>query len=645
MARPSALRGRADAVGPETDPPPIASPSASPAVSELDLQTRLSRAEETLRAIRCGEVDALVVQDASSDAQVFTLSSADRPYRLFVDNMRDGAATVSQAGIILYANLRLAELAKRPLNELIGCPISELLAQDGLDVLQTISGPFGGTTEIEIITANAERVPVRVNTSSLDVGDHLVLCLTFADLSQRNAHRHEIQRLQTERLRELERGQHALTHQATHDALTGLANRPLLVDRATQALALAARSRQSVGLIFVDLDRFKEINDARGHASGDLVLRQIAFRLEAAVRPMDSVCRLGGDEFVVLLPGLTSSQDALHIADRISAGIEAPIDLGHGSVIMTASIGVALAVAPTDGGDVTVEGLMQRADAAMYHSKSRGGANVELFELGVTPTVFEADRETWVGRIRDALDNDRFELHAQPIVDLRSGATVTHELLLRLRDHDEQLVPPLAFLPTAERCGLIGAIDQWVIRRAVGLARSGQSVAINLSAASAADPAVLRVIEQEIERRGADPTAIMFEITETAVMQNLDHGRRFAEHMVALGCSFALDDFGTGFASFTYLKRLPIQYLKIDLEFVREARHSPRDRAVVSAIVELAHGFSLQTIAEGVEDEETAQVLRELGVTFAQGYLFGRPMPIDEDEPLPAASFPGGLTA
>jgi EAL domain-containing protein (putative c-di-GMP-specific phosphodiesterase class I) len=223
-------------------------------------------------------------------------------------------------------------------------------------------------------------------------------------------------------------------------------------------------------------------------------------------------------------------------------------------------------------------------------------------------------------------------LHAQPIVDLASGATIQHELLLRLRDHDDRLIAPLAFLPTAERCGLVGAIDQWVIRRAMRLARCGRSVAINLSAASAADPAVLTVIEQEIQLHGVDPTVIMFEITETAVMQNLDRGQRFAEHMVALGCSFALDDFGTGFASFTYLKQLPIQYLKIDLEFVREARSSQRDRAVVSAIVELARGFGLRTIAEGVEDEETARVLRELGVTFAQGYLFGRPMPITEDE-------------
>jgi EAL domain-containing protein (putative c-di-GMP-specific phosphodiesterase class I) len=270
---------------------------------------------------------------------------------------------------------------------------------------------------------------------------------------------------------------------------------------------------------------------------------------------------------------------------------------------------------------------------------------VEVFELGTTPSVFEADRETWVGRIHDALENDRFVLYAQPIIDLASGATAQHELLLRLRDHDDQLIGPLAFLPTAERCGLIGAIDQWVIQRATGLARSGQCVAVNLSAASAADPAVIALIERELRDQHTDPTTIMFEITETAVMQNLDHGRRFAERMVAMGCSFALDDFGTGFASFTYLKKLPVRYLKIDLEFVRDVSRSPRDRAVVSAIVELARGFGQQTIAEGVEDEETARVLRELGVTFAQGYLFGRPSAVNEDGRLLPATFPAGRAA
>ena len=222
-------------------------------------------------------------------------------------------------------------------------------------------------------------------------------------------------------------------------------------------------------------------------------------------------------------------------------------------------------------------------------------------------------------------------LYGQPIVELATGEVVQHELLLRMRDRDDELIPPLAFLPTAERCGLIGEIDQWVITQAAKIAAQGRPVGVNLSAASAGDPRMLDLIERELRRHGTDPGNLVFEITETAVMQNMDRGRLFAERLVALGCRFALDDFGTGFASFTYLKRLPVQYLKIDIDFVRDLASSPRDTSIVRAIVALAGDFGQQTIAEGVEDEETAAVLRDLGVTFAQGYLFGRPSPITDE--------------
>jgi diguanylate cyclase (GGDEF)-like protein len=621
-------------------PPRPAQPTSPAPIAAADLRARLAEAEETLRAIRSGEVDALVVHDGSPDARVFTLTSADRPYRRFVENMSDGAATLSESGIVLYANRSLAELLTRPLGQLIGSPITSLIANDGVAALHAISGPNGGKANVDLISSEGDRVPVRLTASALDVDAHVVLCLTFADLTQQNADKLELDRLQAERMRELEQAQDALTQQATHDALTGLANRTLLVDRIVQALAVAERSKDCIGLIFVDLDGFKEINDTRGHAAGDSVLRQIAGRLEGAVRPMDSVSRLGGDEFVVLMPALAGSQDALTVAERIVSEVDRPIKLDHGSVAVSASIGISIADPAALGPDHTAERLLQQADTAMYHAKSLGGAKTQLFETGITPTVFEADRETWVTRIHEGLDEDRFVLHSQPIVDLATGATVRHELLLSLRDHDGRLIAPVAFLPTAERRGLIGDIDQWVIRQAARIAARGQPVSVNLSAASAADPLVLDLIESELLRHEANPGNIMFEITETAVMQNIDRGRRFAERMLALGCSFALDDFGTGFASLTYLKHLPVQYLKIDHEFVRDLVRSQRDRSVVSAIVALARGFGQQTIAEGVENRETAVVLRSLGVTFAQGYLFGAPTLLTDDLPLAPALAP-----
>jgi diguanylate cyclase (GGDEF)-like protein/PAS domain S-box-containing protein len=599
--------------------------------SVSDIQARLTEAEETLRAIRNGEVDALVVRDASPAAQVFTLSSADRPYRMFVENMRDGAATVSDSGIVLYANRRLADLLGSPLPQIIGSPIESFIASGDHAALRLISGPAGargGTIEATLETREKNQVPVRVNASTLDVDGHGLMCLTFADLTEQNAHKREIARLgraQAVRMRELELAQAALTEQATHDALTGLPNRTLIIDRLAQALALARRLDRSIGLIFVDLDRFKEINDTGGHAAGDAVLREIAERLLSTVRPMDSVSRLGGDEFVVLLAALDGPEDAAAAADRIAAALNVPITLNHGAVTVTASLGITISHPADPGSDLDPDKLLRQADTAMYHAKSLGGGRTQLFDAASTPTILQADLEMWITRIREALDEDRFELHGQPIVDLATGEIMQHELLLRMHNPVGHLFPPIAFLAPAERCGLICEIDQWVIRQAIGVAARGQSVSVNLSASSVGDPRVSELIESALRDHHADPGHLVFEITETAVTQNMDRAAQFAERLVTLGCKIALDDFGTGFASFTYLKRLPVQYLKIDIEFVRDLARSKRDMFVVRAIVALAGDFGQQTIAEGVEDQATADILRDLGVTFAQGYLYGRP--------------------
>ncbi len=239
----------------------------------------------------------------------------------------------------------------------------------------------------------------------------------------------------------------------------------------------------------------------------------------------------------------------------------------------------------------------------------------------------QVDEATWVTRIRDALDQGRFVLFAQPIIDLTDGSVAKHELLIRMRGDDDELVPPGAFLPTAERYGLIREIDHWVVRSGIQFAREGMPVTINISASSMSDPAMFDVIEEALRTTGADPGDVTFEITETALLEALDRGELFARRIVALGCNFALDDFGTGYGSFTYLKRLPADYLKIDMEFVRDLATSDPDRHVVAAVVALARGFGQRTIAEGVEHQLTLELLRELGVDFAQGYHIGRPTP------------------
>jgi diguanylate cyclase (GGDEF)-like protein/PAS domain S-box-containing protein len=634
-------RGRGvapEAVDQSSTQPPGPSGQAQPAeavaIVRAHLLDPLAVAEETLRAIRNGEVDALVVGDgASSDRQVFTLASADRLYRMFVENMRDGVATVSASGTVLYGNRRLAELLALPLEHILGSSITSFIPDRDPAELREIGERTGaaGTIETDLLASGGERIPVRVNTSTLEVDSAVVLCLTFADLTEQNAQRSEIDRLgraQTKRMLELENAHTALAEQATHDALTGLPNRILLIDRITQALALARRSGQSTGLLFVDLDRFKLINDTRGHAAGDSVLRQVAERLLSVVRPMDSVSRLGGDEFVVLLPGMENAAGAVAVANRIAAAINVPIQLDHGTVPVKASIGISVTDANHFEHDPSPDSLLQHADTAMYYAKSLGGSRTELFDGESTRNILENGPDAWSVRIREALDEGRFVLHSQPIVELASGSVVQEELLLRMLDRAGELIPPLAFLPTAEKCGLITEIDQWVITQAAKIAARGPAVAVNLSATSAGDPGVLDLIERELHHHGTDPGKLVFEITETALMQNLDRARLFAERLVALGCRFALDDFGTGYASFTYLKRLPVQYLKIDIDFVRELSHNLQDMSVVRAIVGLAGDFGQRTIAEGIEDEQTANALRGLNVSFGQGYLYGRPSPI-----------------
>jgi EAL domain-containing protein (putative c-di-GMP-specific phosphodiesterase class I) len=235
---------------------------------------------------------------------------------------------------------------------------------------------------------------------------------------------------------------------------------------------------------------------------------------------------------------------------------------------------------------------------------------------------------SWVSEIRQALAEDRFELFAQPIVDLVTGETVQHELLLRLHDSDGNLVYPDSFLPAAERYGDIRDIDRWVIARAADLAATGMDVEINISGTSIGDPGLIEDIDRELERTGADPARLVFEITETALIESLETASRLAESLRQRGCRFALDDFGTGFGGFHYLKTLPLDYLKIDREFVRDLVTSESDRHVVWAVINLARGFGMQTIAEGVEDQETLDLLRELGADHAQGYFLGRPAPM-----------------
>ena len=432
--------------------------------------------------------------------------------------------------------------------------------------------------------------------------------------------------------------QSRLRFQADHDALTGLCNRRRFVERVDEQLRYARRYQHRGALLFIDLDSFKFINDSFGHPTGDRVICRVAAAIQDSLRTTDTAARLGGDEFAVLLPEIDGA-DALRVAETVLGAIKAGKD-----PVVGASAGIVLF---DEEGERSTEDLFIAADIALYDAKGAGHGTIKVYrgQKGM--------KLTWVDRIRAALREDRLVLHAQPIVDLRTGEVERDELLVRMIDRDGSEIPPASFLPTAERFGLIAEIDRLAVAKAIELARSGRAVAVNISGPSLTDRELIEPVASAV-RSGLDPHLLSFELTETTGVANIEAASRFAGYLENLGCDLALDDFGTGLSSLGYLKHIPIQTLKIDLEFVRGMSGSTFDRYLVQTIVGLAKRLGQKTVAEGVEDEATLSLVRMFGVDYAQGYLLGAPAPIDPEGPrrvarsvrdtLDAAAQPGERT-
>ena len=600
-----------------------------------DALVRMAEVEDTLRAIGAGEVDAFVVSDGGSGQRVFTLSTADLPYRMFVENMRDGAATLSSSGLILYANRRLAEMLACSRETIVGSPLAMFAAPGAPIGLEEIRGPggLGGTVEFDLVDGNGVCVPVQVGTSPLVVdGDHLI-CLTFTDLTAQKAQDREIARLsqaQTERMADLQDAQTALTKQATHDALTGLPNRALLVDRIDQALSHAKRSGQCTAVLFVDLDRFKQVNDTYGHAAGDTVLRRVADTLVAALRPMDTVARIGGDEFVVLAPDVDSQLDAVDVSRRlINELCRRPERYEDGEAI-AASVGIAVSV----NGRGAAETLLMEADTAMYEAKSHGGGRAEVFDAALGRQVKQ--RSIARRMLQSALDDRRIIVYYQPVIDLGTGGVAGFEALARIAERDGSLVAPGAFIPVAEDSGLVVPLGAQVLEAACQEARRWQprdlpqhrlTVAVNLSSLQFRDGDLTTVVQETLSQTGLDANCLHLELTETAVIDLHPDFLQQLGRIGDLGVQIGLDDFGTGYASLIHLRRLPLTFVKIDQSFVQGLGTDQEDERIVSAVVDLAAHLGLRSIAEGVETNEQLSRLRELGCDQAQGYLFSRPLP------------------
>ena len=425
----------------------------------------------------------------------------------------------------------------------------------------------------------------------------------------------------------LEAANRQLRHLASHDALTGLPNRVLLDDRLSQAIALAERDNHQFAVLWLDLDRFKFVNDSLGHRAGDELLKTVALRLRGSVRSIDTVARIGGDEFVMLLPGPIDALAAADIGRRAIIALTRTTRLGDLDVHISSSVG--LAIYPADGR--TVDALLAHADAAMYVAKDRGRNNLQAYDPGMRTSSRDAVRVE--SELHQALARGELELHYQPKVDIDSGEVRSAEALLRWRHPKRGLVPPDEFIPLADECGLLGSIGEWVLKQACRQAKAWQReglpalrIAVNLAPSQFRLANVVEQIRQALDEAGLNADCLEIELTESAIMSDAEESVAILESISRMGVLVSVDDFGTGYSSMSYLHRFPVDKLKIDRSFIKDVTRRPDDAAIVRAIVSLAHSLHLKVVAEGVETTEQLEFLRSLGCDQYQGYLFSKPL-------------------
>jgi diguanylate cyclase (GGDEF)-like protein len=488
----------------------------------------------------------------------------------------------------------------------------EVLKATGLDIpFIIVSGSIGEDVAVAAMKAGAHDYLLK---------DNLARLVPAVDRELREAAvRHE--RRQAEQL---------LRHQASHDALTGLINRREFERQLAAALAEARDLGRRHALCYMDLDQFKVVNDTCGHGAGDELLKQLVAELKGGIRETDTLARLGGDEFGLLLQNC-SLDSAVRAADNL---LERVGRFRFAWLGKTFEIGVSMGLVPIDAGSGDVSSLLGAADVACYAAKDLGRNRLHVYRGDDVEVSRRRGEMHWVSRLKQALRDGRFRLFAQPIVAARGGEQRDREVLLRLVGEEGELVLPDAFVPAAERYGVMTAIDRWVVEQVTAgsdrwrSARPEAGCSINLSGSSLNDEGFLRFLREVIDGRGLPPEILCFEITETAAIVNLSKAAYFIRELKALGCRFALDDFGSGLSSFSYLKSLPVDYLKIAGSFVRGVADDPVDSAMVESINKIGHLLGLETIAEYVEREAVMRKAREIGVDYLQGNAIAVPRPL-----------------
>jgi diguanylate cyclase (GGDEF)-like protein/PAS domain S-box-containing protein len=555
----------------------------------------------------------------SSTRLAAAAESSPPPTIGLLEGLPDAILLLDRGGAIAYANAAAARLYGQTPAQLTGRIFPTLLAEPFAKEYTEMLGRLGAGETVSILDERREVVGHQPDGSSMPI--ELILSeVTVGQTSSLAAVAHDI------RARKLAEAR--LRLMADQDSLTELVNRIGFERAITEHVVHAARYGNGGSVIALGIDNFNYVNETLGLEAGDELLVGVADLIEGRLRKTDILGRVGGDVFGVLAHG-TDMTKAISLADELL-----DVARGHRFVLKGESIRISLSAGVTSLDDRSVIGseLFAEAEAAMHEAKESGRDRV----LGHDPdgrTELGAQR-AWSERVRHALEKGLFVLTSQPIMDLGRNEITQHEILIRMRDDGGGLIEPAAFLATAERFGLIGGIDRWVTQQAMRLIaahnREGRELVleVNLSGKTMGDAKFPDEVRRELISSGIDPASLIFEVTETAAVADIKTARLFAQSLAKIGCRVALDDFGAGYASFYYLKHLPISFLKIDGEFVRELPDSPTDQLIVKALVEVCEGLGIKTIAEFVTDQLVMDMVRDLGVDFAQGYQLGKPAPV-----------------
>ena len=551
--------------------------------------------------------------------------------------LADGAfegIVLCREGQILDVNLAFCVLLGLSAHALRECTLTQLAAPDSQEALDSLlrSAP-SGPVEIHLRHGDGTLCPVEVHSRPIEYAGYPATVLAVRDLSERRQAQHRI---------------HHLIH---HDALTNLANRLLFHDRLQRAMAETDRTGQPMALLYIDLDRFKSVNDMLGHSNGDDVLVQTAARMQEATRRIDTVARLGGDEFAVVQPRCLSPQGAATLSSRLLRLIQQPILIGAHPVSVSASIGIA--IYPQDGS--TVEELLQNADLALYRAKQARGSSFCFFEPEMDRRLQE--RRALEIELQETLKNNQLYLHYQPQFSTNTLELEGFEALVRWQHPQQGNIPPSDFIPLAEETGLILSIGRWVMMAACLEAASWPRpyrIAVNISAVQVQHGSLAETVSEVLRDTGLPPEQLELEVTESLFLGNLDAIATTLRDLKRLGVHITLDDFGTGYSSLGYLRRFPFDTIKIDRSFITPLGQDPQADAIVQSIVALSHSLKMNVIAEGIETETQLSALQSTGCDQVQGYLLGRPVLADSlatlreagiFAPQPAAASPNPAAA